>query len=85
MELVFHKHIKKGFEIDITIGSRTYNTIFSYIETVIDRYIKGEYYIANKSTDKIRRGSKVKSKFTQMTITNKIYKYLKDNFPQIFI
>jgi hypothetical protein len=84
LEIVFHKHLKKGFEIDITIG-RSYNTIFSYIETVVDRYIKGEYYIANKSTDKIRRGSKVKSKFTQMTITNKIYKYLKDNFPQIFI
>jgi hypothetical protein len=83
-EIVFEKHLEKRYEVDVTIAD-SYDTIFKYIETIVDRYINGEYFIANKSTNKIRKGTKIKSRFTQMNLTNKIYKYLKDNFPAIFI
>jgi hypothetical protein len=82
--IVFEKHLNKNFEIDITIGD-SYKTIFDYIDTIVDRFLKGEYFIANKSTNKIRRGTKIKSKFAQITLTNKIYKHLKETYPAIFI
>jgi len=80
--IVFEKHLKNK-NVDITIA-KSYNTIFSYTETIVDRFLEGEYYlIDNKS--KIKKGRKIKSKFAEIVLINRIYKTLKSEHPEIFI
>jgi hypothetical protein len=80
--IVFENQIKSGKEIDITIAS-SYDSIFTYTETLIDRFVNGEYHTIKDG--KVRKGRKVKSNFRKLQLTNKIYKYLKETYKHIFI
>jgi hypothetical protein len=83
LNIVFERFIKKGYEIDITIAD-SYKNFFDYIGTVVERYIDGDYYYEG-ANNKVRKGRKVKSRFLQLSITNKVYNYLKETHPAVFI
>ena len=82
--IVFKRQIDQGKKIIITIGD-SYNTIQKYIDTIVERYFEGDYYTENPKNGKIRKGRKIKSRFNQLYVTNKIVKYIEQNHPEIFI
>ena len=82
--IVFEKHIKKGFKVDVGVIASRYENFFDYGATLAERLIDGAYYYENDK-GKLRRGRKIKSRFLQLEAVNKVIKYLKDNNPAVFI
>ena len=90
-EIVFAATKKrKGFiELDLNIADN-YNTCFTFINSCIYRYIKGEYNVVLESKSSldgevIRKGSKLSSRFVKLQLTNEVYSYLAEELPELFI
>lgn len=85
LEVVFEdkQKLKTTKEIDITIAS-SYNTFYDYIDTVVGRYLEGQYLIVNQK-GKTRKGLRLKNRFKRLDVTNKVYKLLVQENPEIFI
>lgn len=68
--------------------NRSTETFFDYIENTVDNYLEGNYHIVIKNAknqEKNRVGRRVKSKFERLEITNRVFKTLFKNRPDIFI
>jgi len=82
--VVFEKHIKKGFKVDVGSIASRYDNFFDYSATLAERLIDGDYLYENDK-GKLRKGRKIKSRFLQLDAVNRVIKYLKDNNPAVFI
>jgi hypothetical protein len=85
LEIVFEPVTRtKNFEsYELTIAD-SFDTIQKYVDTVIDRYIKGEYFIV-KTDGKVRKGRKITSKFREMVVKNKVFDAIVKNHPALAI
>lgn len=78
---------RKNFvELDLDIAD-SYDNFFDFINTVVDRYYKGEYHIVKKTAkgESIKKGRVIKSRFSKLKITNKIHKYLVESAIELFV
>ena len=90
---VFDKPLKrKGVvELDLVIAETDYyNTCYGFINTVIGRYVKGDYNLVvesktHKDGEIIRKGIKLSSRFIKLQVTNAVYNYLAEELPELFI
>ena len=90
-EIVFAATKKrKGFlELDLNIADN-YDNCYTYINTCISRYVKGEYNVvieskSHKDGEVIRKGVKLGSRFVKLQVTNEVYTYLSTEMPELFI
>jgi hypothetical protein len=77
------KNAKNFDELDLIIGY-SYDTVKKYVDTVVDRYIDGEYYIV-KTDGKIRKGRKIKSKYREVEVKNKVFKTIIKEYPELIV
>jgi len=85
IEEVFKKQIKDGLEVEIEIAS-SYDTIYDYIQTVLERYVDGGYYLKNPRSDKVRKGRKKSQEvFLKMRVMNNLYKIIQEEYPEVLI
>lgn len=74
--------------IDADVAS-TYKSVYTYVNATIKKYEEGNYRIKQVSKKdgqmELRHGRKSSSAFLKLQITNAIYEYVAENFPEAFI
>ena len=88
IDIVFKqvKSRKNFVELDLIIADG-YDNFFDFINTVIDRYYKGQYHVVKKTAkgERIHKGRVIKSRFGRLQISNNVYKHLAKNHIELFV
>lgn len=77
---------KNFVRLELNIGE-SYDTFYKYIDTIVNRFNEGDYFVTSFSNNgtKTRNGMKIKSRFRKLQVVNKINKLLLEEYPEIFV
>jgi len=90
-DIVFKQPMSKDNFVELVDWnvSEIYKNVYDYTNAMIKKYEEGDYFVKLKSKKtgniELKAGRKSSSAFLKLQMTNAIYKYIKEAFPEVFI